>query len=508
MDKNINEALKNFLQKTKKKALGEAIPEMQQEITQNVINSFAPVIQQLANQAKISKEDLSSVLKEIQIIAPEARIPEIRIPDIKIPTPQVTVNVPKAETPVVNVSPTPVSFPESMSIHGFDYKNPLPIRLVDLKGRPYEALGGGSSGGRGDFFAIRDIQTSSGASVIDQVDGTLKVSGSFSASTTPYGTYYASDTVGSINLIQVGGNSVVVGTGYSDNAIRVVHATDVGISVTVQGAVGTLATNIVDSSGIGYSGSNPVPITWVSGAGPGSTAATIVDSTGVAYEGANPFPIRVVTDSISTLNVAITDSSGIQYSGSNPVPITGTVVASSITASVASAIVDSGGGQYSTSNPFPINTVAGGPDSMFIMQARTTLPTAVSDGTDVRMIGDKYGRQIIRPVQVRDLTVSAYASFTTGTEATLLSATAGKMYDLIYILASNNSTVAVGVDVRGVTAGNILMHLEIPANGVVGVSTPVPIPQTSSDTGNAWTVDLPDITGTTVYVSALFTTES
>ena len=139
--------------------------------------------------------------------------------------------------------------------------------------------------------------------------------------------------------------------------------------------------------------------------------------------------------------------------------------------------------------------------------SRTTNPTAIADGSATFGSSDDLGRQITRPVQVRDLTVTAYATFATGTEATLLAATAGSLHDLIYVLASNNSTAAIGIDIRPVLAGNIIMHLEIPAEGVVGIAAPVPIPQTTSDTGNAWTVDLPDVTGTTVYVSALFTRE-
>jgi hypothetical protein len=59
-----------------------------------------------------------------------------------------------------------------------------------------------------------------------------------------------------------------------------------------------------------------------------------------------------------------------------------------------------------------------------------------------------------------------------------------------------------------VLAGNIVAHYEIPANSTVGFSGAVGYPiATSDESGNAWTVDLPDITGTTVYVSALFTKE-
>lgn len=139
--------------------------------------------------------------------------------------------------------------------------------------------------------------------------------------------------------------------------------------------------------------------------------------------------------------------------------------------------------------------------------ARQTNPTAVTDAAEVFASGDDLGRALVRPVQVRDLLATAYVSLATGTETTLLAASAGSFHDLIYVMASNNSDVAVTVDIRPATAGNIVMSIQVPANGTAGVSIPVPYPQSASDTGNNWTADIPDITGTTVYLSALFSRE-
>ena len=67
------------------------------------------------------------------------------------------------------------------------------------------------------------------------------------------------------------------------------------------------------------------------------------------------------------------------------------------------------------------------------------------------------------------------------------------------------SDATVTVDLRAVTAGNVQTSIHIPANGTAGVSLPIPIPQ--GETGNNWTADLPDVTGTTVTLSALFSRE-
>ena len=261
-------------------------------------------------------------------------------------------------------------------------------------------------------------------------------------------------------------------------------------TVAVSGITNTVGANILDSSGVGYSGSNPLP----------TTLATALDQTidsisANQVSGAN-FSVYV-TGSSGSVSASIIDSSGIGYSGSNPVPVTlisGALTSTIAVGSVVSDVADDGSA--------PIKT--GG-------IARQANPTAVSGGDSVSFSADDLGRQLVRPVQVRDLIATAYVSKATGstfgTETTLLGATAGKMFDLIYVMGTNDSDVAISCDIRGVTAGGVLMTIRIPANGTAGIATPVPLPQTSADTGNAWTIDLPDVTGTNVNISALFSQE-
>lgn len=150
--------------------------------------------------------------------------------------------------------------------------------------------------------------------------------------------------------------------------------------------------------------------------------------------------------------------------------------------------------------------VTGSFDSMMTWMARTTNPTAKADGADVRPMTDKLGRPVMRPIQVRELIRTAYVSVANGTEATLLAASAGTFLDLIMITATNNSSAATQLDIRATSAGNIIHTMYLPAqSGPIGWAPPVPWPQDS--TGNSWTIDKLDETGTTVYVSALFSTE-
>lgn len=136
--------------------------------------------------------------------------------------------------------------------------------------------------------------------------------------------------------------------------------------------------------------------------------------------------------------------------------------------------------------------------------ARQTNPTAFADAAASKFASDDLGRQLIR-VQARDLIQTARATFATGTETALFTATAATYSDLIFLTAANNSNAAVQIDIRCTSAGNILHTLSIPASGGADWSPTIPYPQDA--TGNAWTIDLPDITGTTVSVSALFSKE-
>jgi hypothetical protein len=477
--KKVNEMLGTFLEKAKQKNANQDRSSVVSEVSKNIMDVFAPALQELASNSKINKDELAAVLREIQIAAPEVKIPEIQIPEIKVPTPQVTVNVPRAEKPQITVQPTPVTFPSEMSLK--PNAKPFPVIMMDQAGKPMQ-FPQSASGGRGDFFTIKDIQSSAGISIIDQDTGAMKVSGSFSVSASNSSTQAIDSSA----------------TPYS-------QANPFPVTV-VSGGSATTGSAIVDSSGVQYSGSNPLPITGTVLASDvtASLKSALVDSTGVQYSGSNPVPITWVSGAGVSTQVNISDSTGVGYSGSNPFPITGTVVVSSITATTASALVDSGGGQYSTSNPLPINTVAGGPDSMFVYVAHTANPTAVSDGADVRPMSDKMGRQVTRPMHVRDLIATARVNVVNGTETTLLAASAGVFLDCISVTAANNSTGAIKADFRSVTGGNVEFTLNVPASATAGVVHAVPWP--AGNTGNNWTVDLSDDTHDVTF-NALFTKE-
>lgn len=138
--------------------------------------------------------------------------------------------------------------------------------------------------------------------------------------------------------------------------------------------------------------------------------------------------------------------------------------------------------------------------------SRTTNPTAIADGSAAFGSSDDLGRQVTRPVQVRDLLATAYATLSTGTETTVLAAGgAGVFNDCISVMCANTSGAAIQVDFRAVTAGSVEFTVEVPASGTAGIVFQVPWPQGNAN--NNWTADMGDFSNTTVYVSGMFTKE-
>lgn len=135
--------------------------------------------------------------------------------------------------------------------------------------------------------------------------------------------------------------------------------------------------------------------------------------------------------------------------------------------------------------------------------ARTINPTAKLDGQMVEPMFDDIGRQVNRPYQVRDLISTAYASLTTGTKTELRAGIAGAFLDLCQISCYNASDAATIVTLTD--ESTLIRTIPVPANNVTHINYQIPIKQNTK--GVAWYVDLPDITGTTVEITAEFIQE-
>lgn len=514
---------------------------------------------------------------ELKIEKPDAPIvnvasPEVIVPPIKIPE----INVPVIKIPDIKM-PNEMDIKGWVSIMGYDrglLSDPLPVQLRDSSGKPVNLFEGlsistGGGGGKADYFTIAGFGQSAYADLTN-ADGRLRVSvetggsgltdAELRASSVPveqvsgsiwstyitgsYSSVLANDLVSPDNRLKVElptGASGLTDTELRASSVPVEQVSGSIWSVNVAGSLASVGATILNGEGLARD-------SWVISDVTASVKAALIDSSGVQYSGSNPVPATLIgtpkidLDKIAGASVAVSggteatslrvtianDSTGLLSVDDNGGSLTvdGTVTVSSVTSSVAAALVGSSGVQYSGSNPLPTylvgasnsSTYAVGPtvadgvdDGSAPIQlggiARTANPGAVSGGDVVKASFDDVGRQLTRPVQARDLIKTAYVTEDEIQEVTLLAGVASTYHDLIYIMCANESTAAINLDIRQTTGGTVQMSIEVPANGTAGVSLPVPIPQDHADA--TWTVknSASDNSNTVYSVTALFSKE-
>ena len=120
--------------------------------------------------------------------------------------------------------------------------------------------------------------------------------------------------------------------------------------------------------------------------------------------------------------------------------------------------------------------------------AITSLPSAATAGNLTGVSIDKFGRQIMLPVTIRDLVGTQTTTISASTsETTIVTAAASTFNDLVMLVVSNTSaSTTTRIDFRDTTAGSVLFSLtSIGGQPPVGFCPSVPIPQTSVNTN--WT---------------------
>jgi len=527
-------------------------------ISQGVVDALKPALNQLASQARLTRGDVEAMVSKIKV---ETHTPDVVMPEINIPKAEVTVRSPKVNIPDIKM-PDKMNIEGFVSLMGVDLGNPLPVQLRTPGGAPvdFSALGGGGGGGGARIVKVSDILDSSGASIIGE-DGLLKTSATSTATLdADFGEgevasktlriVQATDAIASVNIVSgsasgteyndagntelgtgglimardSGGSiyGVRIGAGTSEVSLRTNQATDSIASVAVKEIFGSTVTSLLN-------GDNRIPVSVETG-GSGLTDAELrATSVPVSQVSGANWSVSV-TDIANTVAASLVDSSGVQYSGNNPM----TAKMAGTSNAVVDVLTSGADGVSNTENELVsaalnygyngtswdrthngIGDEAGAIRVVHASDATASTNVVSTVGlTDtelrassvpVEQVSGSQWSTLARPIQVRDSLGTAYTSLSTGTEATFLAAEAGKFHDLVWVLGANQSDAAVTVDLRMVTAGNVVMSLEIPANSTAGIAPAVPYPQ--SDSGNNWTVDMPDITGTTVDITGLFSKE-
>ena len=433
----------------------------------------------------------------------------------------------------------------------YDSDNPLPVTFSAASIQPVSQV----SGHNWSVFASLDT-----TSVLYNADNRLRVS----LETGGSGLTDAELRATAVPVSQLSGAS------WSTEATQS-GTWNIGTVTTVTAVTGitnSIAAVIVDTNGVGYTTSNPVPVSFSATDLDIRDLANATDSiSSYQVSGASWSveatqsgtwdigTVTAVTGVTNSVSAALVDSANVQYSGSNPVPM------SIINLGTAAIKVSQGDGANATGAqnilPMMVNSsgthdrmrngegesvgalrvvlasnatgsvfVTGSSGTVAVVGvvvsdaaddgsapnkiggiARTANPTAVANGDAVSASFDSVGRQLVRPHQVRGLMQTAYATITDSSEDNLITGSASVYLDLVYIMGANNSNATVNVDIRDKTAGGVVASLSIPANSTAGMALPIPIPQDTS--GQPWTVQNSgsDISNTTVKLTALFTKE-
>lgn len=479
-----------------------------------IIDTLKPILNEIASNSKIPKEEILNAISKIRL--PDINVPEPNItlnvpeqipPKIVVPKPEVTVNVPPIKIPDIKWPDGDIPIKGWVQLMGVNLNNPLPVQLRDANGKPVNLLEnlttivGGSGGGGFKVNKISDIANSAWANLLNS-DGRLRMSAES-------GVAGLTDTelrASSVPVAQASGAVWSVNVAQQDISQLVHQVSGAAWSVSVNDAFRTtVASSLINSDDrlrvsveTGSSGltdaelrATSVPVAQVSGAN-WTVNITDVFATTIASNVVNP-DNRVK----------------VELTGTQPVSSTDLDIRDLVDATDSIRAYQLSGANWSvsvTENKAEDAAHASGDTGFMALSVRnSTNTTFAADGDYQPIATDGIGRAIVRPVQTRGLLQTAYVSIANGTETTLLAGATGIYFDLIYAMATNNSDAAVTVDFRAATAGGVQTSIRVPANGTAGVSLTTPIPQdVAADT---WTVDMPDITGTTVTVGALFSKE-
>lgn len=132
------------------------------------------------------------------------------------------------------------------------------------------------------------------------------------------------------------------------------------------------------------------------------------------------------------------------------------------------------------------------------------LPTAVDIGDLVKLLADKFGRQITR-THPRENLVPATITINASTSAADLFAAGGAniFLDLCFVLVTNTSATATELILKDAAAGTTRITLSAPANDTRGYVLAGDMGWPQAAANNKWTAALADNVASDIFISAL-----
>ena len=277
----------------------------------------------------------------------------------------------------------------------------------------------------------------------------------------------------------------VVGTGVEATALRVTLATDSTGQVK-------LAAGVAEIGNVANSGTFATQATLQAGTAEiGKLAAGTAEIGSVKWAGTAP-PIGAGVEATALRVTLGTDSTGQVKLAAGTAEI-GNVTNSGTFATQATITGFAAHGASVTGSP-----VLNG------AEARTTNPTAVTDGQAVRLMADKLGKLVTFPFAPRLLHGKQRTVITSSTaETTIVTAGgAGVFRDLVGLVLSNESATEVRVDIRDATAGSIFLSIDLAPDGG-GAVLALPAPLVQATAANNWTATC-SASVASVYITAQF----
>jgi hypothetical protein len=227
-----------------------------------------------------------------------------------------------------------------------------------------------------------------------------------------------------------------------------------------------------------------------------TTRPTLTTGQSAAFQ-SNSNGVQLVDGSTVTQPVSIAAAVTVQQATAANLnaTVTGTVTANqggapwSVNGDTASGVADA-------NNPVKIGGVA-----------RTSNPTAVTNGQRVNGIFDKLGKQVVVGA-LRDVKGVQKTTISVTTETTVVTAGGANVFNDVYaIIVTNTSATGVSIDFKDATAGTTRMTLYAPATDTRGFTVPVDSAMVQAVANNNWTATasgaVSSLQITVLYVSNL-----